>query len=521
MTKLKKFLNSLKNRKYLLITIAILLIVIGYFVFKKSNTSVETVTITHADFINQISASGRVVPSESVDLGFYQGGRVSSVRARIGEYVSSGSVIASIENGDMRATLEQRQAALLREEAKLKSLQLGTRPEQIAVTESSVASAETSLAQARQSLVNAISDAYTKSDDAVKNKIDQFYSNSLTTNPSILISSADSNLITEVNSDRASVGFVLNDWKKTISQITLDANLDNNISGAQDNLNQVKTFLAEVSSITNNTGSTYQGTAIPASWKSDTSIARSNIDNAISSFSLSATSYRTAQAALTTAQNNLKLQQAGATSEDIQGQEAQVKAAEADVISAQALLDKTVVVAPFGGQITKMDAKVGEIASPNVSLISMMSAGTFQIESYIPEVNISKIKVGQDVKVTLDAYGDSVVFKAKVISLDPAETIKDGVSTYKTKLQFLDRDDRIKPGMTANASIVTFEKPNTITIPEAVIYEKNGKKFVQIKKGDDVSEIEITTGERSSLGRVEVLSGLSDGDQVVLNPKVN
>jgi len=519
---MKKTIRLLKEKIYLLIAVIVLIIVIiGIFVFRKNSTTSETITISHSDFINQVSISGKVIPSESVDLGFYQGGRISSVKEGIGDHVSIGDVIASVENGDLRAALLQKQAALLAEQAKLKSLQLGTRSEQIAVTESSVLSAEVAENQLGQSLVNTISDAYTKSDDAIKNKIDQFFQNALTNSPTIIISANDSNLIAGINADRIAIGTMLDSWKKSITQIDPKGSLDQNIFDTQDNLNRMKSFLAEVSSITNNTTSTYQGGAIPSAWKSDTSTARLNIDTAISNFSTSATAYKNAEAALATAESTLKLQKAGATAEDIAAEEAQVQAAEANVTNAEAMLDKTIISAPFNGEITRMDAKVGEIASPNISLISMMSSGTFQIESYVPEVNISKIQIGQNSKVTLDAYGDGVVFNAKVISIDPAETVRDGVSTYKTKLQFLDRDVRIKPGMTANISVTVFDKPNTITIPQGVIIEKNGKTFVQVKKEDDVSTVEITIGEKSSLGQVEVLSGLSDGEIVILNPATN
>jgi HlyD family secretion protein len=151
----------------------------------------------------------------------------------------------------------------------------------------------------------------------------------------------------------------------------------------------------------------------------------------------------------------------------------------------------------------------------------MMSADAFQIESYVPEVNIAQIKLDNDAQVTLDAYGPSVNFVATVISIDPAETIKDGVSTYKIKLKFKENDDRIKSGMTANVSIATFVKQNVISVPGGVIFEKNGKNFVQIKNDDKITDREVVLGAVSSLGRTEIVSGLMDGDLILLNPKIN
>ena len=517
---MKEKLSFLKKKRYIFGIIAIFLIVGGYFIFKNKNTGQETITAKLGNFENLVSISGKVIAGEDVDLGFSQGGRISSIRAKVGDNINSGTVIASIENGDLQANLVQREAILLGEQAKLKSLELGKRPEQIAIAETSVISAQTSLDQARQALVNTISDSYTKSDDAVKNKVDQFFQNPLSSNPTIVIFTNDSDLIVKTNTDRIHIGAMLESWKKSISQINSNSDLDNFTKETQDNLVLLKSFLAEVSLITNNNNSNYNGNMIPASWKSDTSTARINIDSAISSFTSIVTNYKNAQAGLATAQSNLFLEKAGATKEDIDAQNAQIKGAEADVMNARATLNKTLILAPFDGVITKMDAKVGEIASPNTSLITMMGTGTFQIESYVPEVNIAKILLGDTAKVTLDAYGDNVIFLAKVISIDPAETIKDGVSTYKVKLQFENKDDRIKSGMTANVSIMIFSKPNVIVVPGGVVFEKNSKKFVQIKVNDKTEDREITTGEVSSLGQVEVVSGLLDGDVVILNPIV-
>ncbi len=518
---IKKFMAFSVAKKVLFVLMAIVIIVLLWLVLKNNNGNQETITVKTEDFVNQVSVSGKVIPSENVDLGFYQGGRISSIRAKVGDVVNTGNVVASVENGDLQANLLQKEAFLLREQAKLKSLEIGTRPEQIAVTESSTESAKTSLDQASQSLVNAIGDAYTKSDDAIKNKIDQLFTNPSTDNPLILLFFSNSELLNKINLDKFTINNTLKSWKTSIAQIDSNQSLDSYTNESENNLHKIKAFLDEISSVVNNPSSNYNGSPVSASWKSDTSIARANIDLAISSLESAITTYKGAQTALVIAQNNLKLQQAGATTEDIQAQVAQVKGAEADVVNARALLNKTLIVAPFGGIITKMDAKVGEIASPNISMISMMSAGTFQIESFVPEVNISQIKLGDEAKVTLDAYGENVEFLAKVILIDPAETIRNGVSTYKIKLQFEDKDERVKSGMTANVSIVIFKKPNAIIIPEGVMFEKSGKKFVQTLKDNKISEKEITTGNISSLGQVEIISGLSIGEIVVLKPKTN
>ncbi|MFA5932256.1 MAG: efflux RND transporter periplasmic adaptor subunit [Candidatus Paceibacterota bacterium] len=521
MTFLNKILSFLKDKKYVIYAIITILIISGIFVFNNKKDTIEIVAIRHADFVNQVSISGHVIASSDVSLGFSQGGRVSSVRVKVGDTVNAGSVLSSVENGDLQADLAQKEAILEKEQLNLKSLQLGTRSEQIAITESSVLSAQTSFNQARESVINSINDAYTKSDDAIKNKIDQFFNNPSSSNPSIVIFVSDSSLLGSVNQDRIIIGNILNLWKQSIAKIDSSSDLDRYVLEVGNNMNKLKDFLAEVSLITNNPSASYSnGSSIPSSWKSDTSTARLAIDTSVSNLSGAFTSYKNAQSELTTKQNNLKLEQAGATKEDIDMQIAQMKSAQANVDNARASLQKTLIIAPFSGIITKIDAKVGEVASINAPLVQMMSVGTFQIESFVPEVNIAVIKLNNEAKVTLDAYGSSVLFNAKVVSIDPAETIRDGVSTYKVKLQFNEKDERIKSGMTANVSIITFDKPNVIVVPGGVILDKAGKKFVQVKVGKNIEEREVVIGSVSSLGQAEIVSGLSDGDQVILKPDV-
>jgi multidrug efflux pump subunit AcrA (membrane-fusion protein) len=120
--------------------------------------------------------------------------------------------------------------------------------------------------------------------------------------------------------------------------------------------------------------------------------------------------------------------------------------------------------------------------------------------------------------VTLDAYGVEVPFEATVVSVDPAETIRDGVSTYRAILQFSEQDERIRSGMTANVIITADRREGVIAIPQGAIISRDGKKIVRIKVGEETLEREVTVGEVSSIGSTEITSGLSEGDRVVISP---
>jgi len=211
------------------------------------------------------------------------------------------------------------------------------------------------------------------------------------------------------------------------------------------------------------------------------------------------------------------LQNRRAHEEALSARNKAVANAEARVKGIKTEIAERTLRAPFAGVVTVVAAERGAIASPGEIAVSLQSDDTLQIESFVPEVNIALIEVGDVAAVTLDAYGGDVVFSARVVSIDPAETVRDGVSTYRAILQFEVRDERVRSGMTANVRITTDKREGVISIPRGVVVERDGKKYVRVKVDDSVEDREVTTGAVSSLGNIEILTGLEEGDVVVLS----
>lgn len=476
----------------------------------------NTETIQRGEFIQQVNASGKVTPSQEVELGFTQSGRITSVSARVGDRVGAGTVLARIDSTDLAANLLQRQAALESQEARLASLKQGTRPEEIAVAESNVESARSSLARANATVLDAVRTAYTTSDSVVRNDVYQLISNPRGTNPQLNVTTTNSQAAIDFLADATSADTLLTTWQADID-VTADADTNAIAQRAQTNLAKVSTLLSRASMVLNDAQPSQSVTATTISgYVTDISQARTAINTAISTLTSAVTSQRNAANTLDSAERTLALKKAGTVQSDIDAQQALVRAAEADVENIRSQIAKTALVAPFSGTVTTMDAKTGAIASPNVPLVSMISSGAYQIDSYIPEINIALVKVGDTATVTLDAYGEEVTFHATVVSIDPAETIRDGVPTYRAVLQFVETDERIRSGMTANMVITTEVRQGVLSVPQGVIIQRDGKKYVRIAEGEAAVEREVTTGALSSMGRIEVLSGLSEGDRIVL-----
>lgn len=480
-----------------------LLVLGGYFYFGQGSSLGSTFTVTSGDFIQKVSVSGTVVAAKDVDLGFAANGRIAGTYAKVGQRVRLGTVLAETENGDLSAELLKKRSALGEATANLASLVSGTRPEEIAVASASVTNA-------KSALVDAIRSAYTTSDDAVRNKADSFFTNPRT-DPKLSFILSNSNLKNVVESERTVVESSLLKWALLVATLTSE-NSEDAAKQAQSYLAQVTTLLADSNSALN------QG--IP-----DSTTSASTLSSYMTTLATARTSVNSAASALTTAittldsaERNLILKQAGSTGEAIDAQTSVVAVAEADVKNALSALAKTYVVAPFGGVVTRMDAKVGEVVSPTTPLISMQSDGIFQIETYIPEVAIAGVAVGNSSTTTLDAYGLSVEFPATVVAVDPAETLRDGVPTYKTTLAFIKPDPRIRSGMTANVIIETGVLQNAIVIPSGAIVQNDGVSYVSVVKNNTVESRIITTGPSPALGQAYVLSGLSEGDVILLTP---
>ncbi len=513
--------DLIKKNKIITAVVVILLIVALFVSFGGKDSEAETLTVAPADFVKQVSVSGKVVALRSVDLAFDQSGRVSRVYAKVGDQVSSGKILASVENGDAYANVLQREANLEAAQARLADLLNGTRPEEISIARQEVTSAESAVTQRLKGLSDAIKASYSTGDDALRRYADQLFTNPRTASVTFKYQ-IDSNLKAELERERYELEQMLVAWNLQVNGIISKEQIFVYADQAIDHLEDIRSFLDKMSIAVNSiiASSNLSETTLDG-YKTDIALARTNVNTAISSITSAETLYKSAQSSLQSAKDNLSLKEAGATPEEIKAQEAIVKSEEASLTNAQAQYRKTLITAPFSGIITKMDVEVGGQASVSVPQISMISKGNFIIESFIPEINISSITVGNEAEATLDAYGEEVVFSAHVINVDPAETIKDGVSTYKVELEFDELDPRIRSGMTANVLITTLKKENVLSVPQGIIERIDGKNYVYKLVGDTKVKQEVSIGEVSSMGSAEILSGLAAGDVVLLTGKTN
>lgn len=501
-TFVRKWLSTIKARPLIAgAGLFFILAVAVWFIFGGSGVDTETFTVSKGEFKQQVTVSGKVIAAQDVELGFSQGGRIARVYTAVGKEVQNGALLAETENNDLKAALLQKQAALEKAQAQFAALEEGARPEELAIQ-------ETAVVNARAVLLEALRGAYRAADDAVHNQVDRFYSNPRTA-AQLNFTVADSQLQIDLVARRSTLETELSAWRRVIDAASPDVSVL--AAQSQKALGSVADFLSMNNAALNKAVSNAVVTeSMIDGYTTDVATARSAVNTA-------ATSVANAVSSLSAAETNLALKQAGTRSTDIAVQRAEIKSIEADVLAARAQLAKTRITAPFAGLITRIDAKAGEVAQNGAVMVSMIQGGTFQIEAYVPEVEISAVEIGDIAEIRLDAYGSTVPFQAVVVAIDPAETIREGVSTYKVTLRFKMPDERIRSGMTADIAITVESKADVISVPSGAVYKRDGASYVKVQVGDELFEKAVTTG-LTSFGTVEIVVGLTEGDAVVLNP---
>ncbi|MCP4428683.1 MAG: efflux RND transporter periplasmic adaptor subunit, partial [Chloroflexi bacterium] len=206
------------------------------------------------------------------------------------------------------------------------------------------------------------------------------------------------------------------------------------------------------------------------------------------------------------------------TDDEIAILEAQIASARTNLALAQLRLEKSMIVAPIDGTVANVLINAGEQASPGAPAITLVNEAAFHINVNVDEIDIDKIAVGQAVEITLDALPDTAV-TGTISEIAPTSASAGGVVTYLVTINIVaDEGITLRPGMSANASIVVEEVDEALIVPNWAIRldRETGDAFVIQKMADGtVEETIVETGLRNDQFS-EVLSGLQTGDVVVV-----
>lgn len=524
-------IKLLKSRKFLIWGgLALFIAIVLIFTLSGDKTpTFETIIASRGDLVQEVSITGKVKPAESVDLQFQNSGRIATINYKAGDNVASGAVIASLDSQDLQATVLEKEAAALSARADLDRTtknyeSLGNS----AISSSLRIELDNAKSNLEQVKIKATSDLAAEYNDALNSMTEamtEIDSSSIvardiyTTYLQSLYSYAyieSLRLLSLSEKDAAKNIYPLISQPYTTAKPEdygkIDSALQQLLKAAQtmlSALNNLQTEIQDNINLVSSSDGTRVSTAA-AALSSDLSGLSSAIQSIASQKVTNAKNIADAQSQLASAQATFP------TPEDIIQKQAALKQAEAAVLSARSQLRKSLIIAPFAGVIARIDAERGQTVSSTTSIISLISASGYQVEANITEVDISKVSVGNEAMLTLDAYGSDVVFRAHVSSIDPGETVVEGVTTYKTTFDFQEGQERsVRPNMTANIDIQTDKKENVISIPQRAVITRNGDKIVRIDNNGAIEERIVQVGLAGRGGYIEVISGISEGEKVI------
>jgi len=205
--------------------------------------------------------------------------------------------------------------------------------------------------------------------------------------------------------------------------------------------------------------------------------------------------------------------------------QAQVAQDEANLKQLDEQLSYTDIISPIDGIVLSRDVQMGDAVSSILVLGSsatlVMTLGDTSevyVKGKVDESDIGKVYLGQRARIKVESFKDKT-FDGKVTKISPMGVEKDNVTTFEVRVSIQNPGGELKAEMTANAEIILEEHKNVLQIPEgAILYDKDKKASVEIpnpKGKDGKDKVAVNIGI-SNGAKTEVLSGLKEGDQVVL-----
>ncbi len=197
----------------------------------------------------------------------------------------------------------------------------------------------------------------------------------------------------------------------------------------------------------------------------------------------------------------------------IQSSQNNVLQKEDDLSDAKEQLAEHFISAPFSGIIASVSSSVkkGDSVSGSTVLATLITKQQ-TAEISVNEVDVVKIKVGQKATVTFDAI-EGLSLTAKVTEIDTIGTISQGVVTYDVKIIFDTQDERVKPGMSVSAAVITDMKQDILLVPNSAV-KTNGGTYVEILV-NNVPQSQSVEAGLSNDTNTEIINGLKEGDKVI------
>ncbi|MDB9304908.1 MULTISPECIES: efflux RND transporter periplasmic adaptor subunit [Cyanophyceae] len=430
---------------------------------REQNITELTVPVESQNVTLRISASGKVVPVQSVNISPKNPGVLTQLYVEQGDRVEQGQVLARMDVGDIRAQILQNRANLAQAQAQLDQARAGSRPQEIEQAKARLAQAQAQLNQARAG------------------------------NRSQEIAQAQA----QVNSAQAQVTL-------TQSRVNRYRQLTQQGATSQDQLEQ---FISEDK-------------------RAKASLEEAQKRLSLLEVGSRNEEITAREAAVTEARAALVLLQNGSRPEEIAQRQAAVKAAEAQIQAAEVRLKDTVIRAPLSGIVTQKYANVGAFVTPTTSASTSASATSssivavargLEVLAQVPEVDIGRIQQGQQVEIVADAYPDQV-FKGNVRLIAPEAVVEQGVTSFQVRVALDTGTEQLRSGLNVDLTFLGDRLSDALVLPTVAIVTEQGKTGVLVtdEKNQPLFR-EVTIGAQIA-DQTQILQGVEQGDRVFINP---
>jgi HlyD family secretion protein len=418
--------------------------------------------------------------------------------------VSAGTIVASIENASENAAVLSAQGAVDAAQAALAKISGGSRDEQKAILQSSVEISQSSYISAQSTAVNALLSSFATVDSSVRGTADPMFSNPDSFSPQFNVLSSDSQLTTNINNARVTLGPILEREAALSKSISTASDLVAELDKEEADLRAVRSFFDQIiralnsgvpsQNVSASTIATYQASAIAA---------RASVNGALASISGAKENLAAKKQGITVAQKNLEQGVTGGQKEDVAGAQAGLKQAQGSLAAARANLEKTYIRAPISGTINSFSLKRGDYVAMQSPVLTVANNGALEIVAYVTENDAKDIAVGSTVAIE---NGGSGIVTRVAPALDPVTKkieVRIGVSGAA---DLINGQSVIVEINRANARISS--KIDKVTVPISAI-----------KIGADQTLV-FTVGENNALVAHVVEVGELLGDRVVITDGV-
>ena len=560
--------GKLARHKFIVFCAVALVSAGGYFGYTQLyGNSAETryvlAGVEKGTLIVSVSGSGQVATSNQVDIKAKAGGEAVYVGAKNGQNVKAGALLAQLDAREAQKSVRDAEASL--ESAKLSLEKLQQPADQLSILQS-----EHSLAQANESKQNAHDDlikAYEDGFNAVANAFlalpsvitgidSMFFDNTIDrsqlntdwyANQIITYDSLQNEKVMQYksdvahaylaarkkydenfahyktasrNSDPATIESLIMETYETTKVIAeATKTSDNYISYIKDSMEQNHLVIPAIINTNQTALNTYTGTT--NTHLSSLLTIKRTIENAKATII-------NAERSIAEKTESLAQLKAGADPLDVRAQELSITQRENALSDAQEKLDDYFIRAPFDGIIAQIATKKGDDVSSGAAVATLIAHQRIA-EIALNEVDAAKVKIGQKATLTFDAL-EGLSITGGVAEIDALGTVSQGVVTYDVQIGFDTQDERVKPGMSASATVITEVKQEVLMVPNAAVKLSEDAYYVDMLNEaispqaltDPAGVISQTSPRRQTVvvglandTMTEIVSGLHEGDAVI------